>query len=757
MLTLTDLPCRQAIRVRGGVQGVGFRPFVSRLAQESGLSGWVVNDAEGVLIEVQGSPEVLSRFQYRLRNDAPPLARIEALESRSLAPLEAEDGFDILASRGGRITTAIAPDAATCPDCLNELFDPFNRRHRYAFINCTQCGPRYTIVNTLPYDRARTSMAAFAMCADCLREYEDPSDRRFHAEPNACPACGPRLSLVDGQGAALDGDPVDATVDLLKAGRIVAIKGLGGFHLACDARNPAAVALLRHRKQRDEKPFAVMVADLAAAAGWVELGDPNAQWLKGPERPIVLLPLRKDRPDPLTHVASGLSTLGVMLPTTPIQFLLFHAASDLILVMTSANPGGEPLVTDNAEALRRLSGLADAWLLHDRDIVSRCDDSVIQGGTDGAPRFIRRARGWSPRPIRLARSGPSVLATGAGLKNTICITRGDEAFVSPHIGDLDSPAACAAMAQAVSHLCTLLDVQPQVVAHDLHPDFFSTRFAAEFAAANGLPRHAVQHHHAHIAAVAAEHRHGGPLIGLALDGFGLGSDGGSWGGELLRVDGGAFERLGHFAQLPMPGGDAAAREPWRMAAGALQSLGRGAEIRGRYAVHRAAAAVAEMLASGLRCPPTSSAGRWFDAAAGLLSVCERAGYEGQAPMQLEALSARAVPQPVPDGLVEVGDVLDLRPLLARLADEPDPARGACLFHDALADGLARWALRACTLTKIDTVALGGGCFLNTLLCGLLVPRLQRHGLQVLQAQQAPPNDGGIALGQAWAALCLEGD
>ena len=785
----TEAPVlRRAIRVRGSVQGVGFRPFVLRLACELGLDGWVLNDAEGVLIEAQGGAAALRDFERRLRADAPQLARVEQLQSTAQARQACEDdspaaasgrGFHIRPSRAAarqRVQTGIPPDTATCSDCLAELFDPADRRHRYAFINCTQCGPRYTLTHRLPYDRAQTSMAGFALCPACRREYQTPADRRFHAEPNACPACGPQLSLLDAQGCSRLAGPLDAiaaTLALLRAGQIVAIKGLGGFHLACDARNAAAVTLLRQRKQRDEKPLAVMVANTASAAAWVRADAAEQALLAGCERPIVLLRRQGPAADALPGVAPGLAQLGLMLPCTPIQFLLFHEAAGrpagsgwldvpqhLALVMTSANPGGEPLVKDNDEALARLQGIADAWLLHDRDIVARCDDSLLRLAASGRPQFIRRARGYTPRPIQLARAGPSVLATGAGLKNTVCITRGDQAFLSAHIGSLDNAASCEALTEAVTHLCGVLDVQPQGVAHDLHPDFFSTRFALDFAAARGLPAqavHAVQHHHAHIAAVAAEHRVTGPLLGLALDGVGLGSDQGAWGGELLRVDGGRFQRLGHLAHLAMPGGDAAAREPWRMAAAALHASGRSAQIAARFGHRPAAAAVAQMLERGLRCQPTSSLGRWFDAAAALLRVRETNAYEGQAAMLLEALAAGALARPPEEDLAALVPVrgdgrLDPGPLVLRLADETDLPHGALLFHHALADGLARWVARAAHDSGLRQVALGGDCFLNALLTALLLPRLAAQGLQVLQAEQAPPNDGGIALGQTWVAI-----
>jgi len=762
---------RRAIRVRGAVQGVGFRPFVYRLASDLGLAGWVLNDAQGVAIEVQGPAATLAQFEQRLRTEAPPLARVERLEAAVRRGVEGEQGFRILASRPGEVTTSIPPDTATCDACLAELFDPADRRHCHAFINCTQCGPRYTLTRALPYDRAQTSMAAFPQCAQCLGEYTDPLHRRFHAEPNACPACGPTLALVDARGQSIAGDPIAATLGLLRAGRIVAIKGLGGYHLACDARQAAAVALLRERKQREEKPFAVMTANLASAARWVRAGSAEQALLESRERPIVLLPMLEGVGAQLAGVAPGLRALGVMLPCTPIQFLLFHEAAgrpagtgwlrdaqDLLLVMTSANPGGEPLVIANDEALTRLDGIADALLMHDRDIVARCDDSVLRIAATGAAQFIRRARGYTPRPIRLPRSGPTVLATGAWLKNTICITRGDEAFLSPHVGDLANAATCGALLEMADHLCAVLDVRPRAVAHDLHPDFFSTRFALGFAAERSLPACAVQHHHAHIAAVAAEHRVDGPLLGLALDGIGLGDDGAAWGGELLLVDGAAFRRIGHLATIAMPGGDAAAREPWRMAAAALHRIGRGAQIEGRFGNRRAAAAVALMLARGLRCPPTSSMGRWFDAAAALLHVRETSAYEGQAPMLLEALAASGEtlePGAALSRLVRVlpDGTLDPTPLIARLADEDDAGRGAALFHHAVADGLARWVVQATESTGVRTVALGGGCFLNALLTALLASRLCQHGLRVLEARQAPPNDGGIALGQAWVAIC----
>ncbi len=724
------------IRVTGVVQGVGFRPFVWRLAQELQLAGWVRNDAAGVEIHAEGAG--LDRFVDRLKTEAPPLARVDAV-TVAAAGQAGHAGFTICDSAGGRVGTAIGHDTAPCAACLAELFDPKNRRWRHGFITCTHCGPRYTLTRHLPYDRPQTSLAPFPLCPDCAREYADPADRRFHAETTCCPNCGPQLSLLNGTGNVLAGEPIAATLALLQAGRIVAIKGLGGFHLACDARNAQAVTELRQRKQREEKPFAVMVADTEAAARHAKVGAGETALLESPERPIVLLEQLMELPG----VAPALSEIGLMLPATPIQQMLFHDAPELALVMTSANPHGEPLVIGNTEALERLAGIAAAFLLHDRDIVVRCDDSVRRG-----TQFIRRARGYVPCAIKLPGAGPSILAVGGWFKNTVCVMRDDEAFVSQHIGDLDNAAACGFFEETVAHLLHILDVEPECVAHDLHPDFHSSRFAAGL----GIPAVGVQHHHAHIAAVCAEHGIEAPVLGLALDGVGLGNDGSAWGGELLRVDGAQCERLGHLAPLGLPGGDVAAREPWRMAAAALHVLGRGDEIAQRFAAEPAAATVATMLARGLNCPPTSSAGRLFDAAAGLLDVRRRANFEGQAAMLLEGLAARHGPlAPLAGGWQIVDDQLDLRPLLAALVEAPDRQVAAALFHATLTAALVDWVVRAAQRCGITTVAVAGGCLLNRLLATGLREALPRHGLRFVTAQRLPPNDGGLSLGQAWVA------
>jgi hydrogenase maturation protein HypF len=779
MDTLALAPVIQRhVRVRGLVQGVGFRPFVYRTACELQLEGWVRNDGQGVEIALRGDPARVARFEQQLRDRAPRLARIDAIECARLPDEVANafaPGFCIEASRNGDVTTGVAPDAAICDACLAELCDPADRRWRYPFINCTHCGPRFTITRALPYDRPQTSMARFRMCAACLREYDGALERRFHAQPNACPACGPRLALVDRSGARIDcADVIAAVAALLAGGEIVALKGLGGFHLVCDARRADAVATLRARKQRDEKPFALMFANVASIAPYARVDAAARALLESVARPIVLLDARDEAASALRGVAPGLPTLGCMLPYTPLHYLLFHEAAGrpagtawlaepqpLALVMTSANPGGEPLVIGNAEARARLANIADAFVMHDRDILVRCDDSVVRVSasngsriTDqGSPLFVRRARGYTPAPIRLPHAGPPVLATGSYLKNSACLTRGEQAFLSQHIGDLDNAASCVALEEAVAHLQAVLAVRARAIAHDLHPDFFSTRLALRLASELGVPAIGVQHHHAHIAAVCAEHGVSGPVLGLALDGVGLGDDGDAWGGELLRVDGAECRRLGHLRALRLPGGDRAAREPWRMAAAVLHELGRNGEIARRFAHQPAAPAVAQMLARGLRCPQTTSAGRWFDAAAALLGVREVMAFEGQAAMLLEGLAhKRGVVLPASDGYRIDGTTLDLLPLAARLLDERDAEFGAALFHSTLAAALAEWVAAASRATDITTVALGGGCFMNAVLSRQLARLLKARALAVLEARQAPPNDGGIALGQAWIAL-----
>ncbi len=734
---------RHRARVRGVVQGVGFRPFVWHLARHHGLSGWVRNDDQGLVLEVEGT--AWAEFLSDLRGQAPALARIDTIDVHPV-PAQHSRGFAIEASHaGGAAATMIGPDHDVCPDCLAELFDPADRRHRYAFINCTACGPRYTLTRCLPYDRSRTSMATFPMCPDCAREYADPTNRRFHAEPTACPVCGPQLSH----------DPADILQQLLD-GRIVALKGIGGFHLACDARNQVAVARLRQRKQRDAKPFAVMVAGLAAAHQWAHLDAAEAALLADRHRPIVVLPQRLDA-DLAPGVSEDLGTVGLLLPYTPLHHLLFHEAAGrpcgtdwldaphtLALVMTSANPGGEPLVIDDAEAQWRLADIADSVVGHDRAILTRCDDSVMRV-IAGAPAILRHARGHAPRAIALPHAVPPILAVGGQKKVTVCLTRGTEAFLSQHIGDVNDRATYGFLKETVAHLTGLLAVAPVAVAHDRHPDFMTTRFARE----TKLPCVAVQHHQAHLAALAAESGIMTPLTGLVLDGYGLGADGRSaWGGELLRLDGTDCRRLGHLAPLAQPGGDRAAREPWRMAAAALHALGRGDSLGQRFADRPDAGRVAQMLSLGINAPPTTSCGRLFDAAAGLLGVRPVTSFEGEAAMALEGLVD--TPTVLAGGWHLDDGVLDLRPLLAAL-DGMNPRSGANLFHGTLAAALADWAGPIVRSNGETELALSGGCASNRVLVETLAESLAGYGLRLLVPRKAPTNDGGLSLGQAWVA------
>ncbi|MDR1888391.1 MAG: carbamoyltransferase HypF [Zoogloeaceae bacterium] len=780
------MPCAERIFVTGLVQGVGFRPAVWRLATELQLCGWVRNTASGVEIHLEGDHAQQAAFLARLPADAPRLARIKQITH---APAEATGchGFSIHANAPVNASTPdktwIGPDLGICPACLAELFDPTSRRYRYPLLACTQCGPRYTVTRHLPYCRASTSLAPYPLCPDCAAEYENPADRRFHAEAAACPVCGPAHRLLDANGKPLPEDPAAGAWRRIQAGGIVAVKGLGGFHLVCDATNPNAVARLRARKNRDAKPFAVMAANCASLAPWVEVNAQAARLLQSEARPIVLLPVRADidMATALPGIAPGLDRLGVLLPATPMQWLLLHEAAGrppgmawtqqaqaLLLVMTSANPGGEPLVCDNDEALARLAGIADACWLSERAIVARCDDSVIlaDGGlAAGNPSFfIRRARGYTPLPIPLADEGAPVLAVGAYLKNAVCLAQNRAAFLSQHIGSLDNAASIDFLEETVAHLLTTLEVTPAAIAHDLHPDLPSTRLALEMAARLNVPALGVAHHHAHLAAICAEHGVGidSPVLGLALDGVGLGTDGGLWGGERLRLENADCYRIGHLAPLKLPGGDAAAREPWRMGVSFLHAIGTPPEhiedwLQSRFPEKQAAPLLA-MLDKNLNCPPTTSLGRVFDAAAALLGVCAHNRYEAEAAMRLESLATRHIRQrgePEIPSLSAIctlqNGVLDLAPLLATLVAEKNAAQGAARFHAGLATALAAWLAAAAQSTGITTLAASGGCLQNALLARLLAERLAAADLKLLTPQAAPPGDGGLALGQVWVA------
>jgi len=712
---------RRRFRVRGVVQGVGFRPFVYGLAARHGLSGFVLNDGEGVVIEVEGDAASLQAFAASLRADAPPLARVEAVTVESLH-LRGDERFTIAASRpaAGRSASsaaAIPPDVATCDDCLRELFDPADRRYRYPFLNCTQCGPRFTIVRAVPYDRPSTTMAGFPMCADCRREYEDPGDRRFHAEPIACPACGPRLSM-----------PLEEAVSLLRAGAIVAVKGLGGYHLACDAESEEAVSRLRARKRRDEKPFALMTAapeELCDASG------EEMSLLHSRARPIVLL-RRRHGAAVAEAVALGSHWLGVMLPYTPLHHLL---AVDVArpLVLTSGNVSDEPIAFEDAEAHARLGDIADAFLSHDRPIHRRCEDSVVRAAFP-----IRRSRGYAPGSLPLAAppfaaEGRSIVAAGAELKSTFCVTRGGEAFLSPHLGDLDSEPAYRAFRTDLALYLAMLDVELDVVAHDLHPEYLSTKWALE----QDAELVGVQHHHAHAAACLAEHGEQGPVLALVFDGTGYGTDGTLWGGELLRCDLAGFERLAHLDPVLLPGGEAAIREPWRMAALHLERAGVAVPWP-RWELVRESLKLAPPLSSGM--------GRLFDAVAAVLGVRDRVTYEGQAAVELEQLAGTARAEPYP---WRFGDTTGLvstchAERLAGRAVEEIAAR----FHETVAAGAAAACAEA---GGPGTVVLSGGSFQNLRLLDSTRGRLETLGFRVLSHRLVPPNDGGISYGQAAVA------
>ncbi|WP_426416034.1 carbamoyltransferase HypF [Aestuariirhabdus sp. LZHN29] len=764
MSATKPLSQRLHLSVFGLVQGVGFRPFVYGLAQRLNLSGWVANDGDGVQVEVEGSNENLQTFQRLLYTELPPLAIIDRCDATP-RPLCPEVGFRIVHSISGAANTSVAADAAVCADCLNELFDNSNRRYRYPFINCTNCGPRYTITRRLPYDRPYTSMVDFTLCERCLNEYEEPGDRRFHAQPNACEACGPTLDFVGVDGTPIAGDPIAQTLDAIRQGLIVAIKGIGGFHLVCDADNAEAVRQLRSRKQRDDgKPFAVMAANISSLEQLVEIDSDSLQRLSSSAAPIVLLPkCEQGKGRPVAHeVAPDLGALGVMLPYAPLHHLLFFEAAGrphdptwrgvahpLRLVMTSANPAGEPLVIGNAEALSLLDDLVDRVLLHNRDIDCRCDDSVVQAGSP--PMVVRRGRGMAPQTIALATDGPQILALGGWFKNNICLTKQQRAYVSPYVGDLANANTCRFLEQTVEHMCRLFAVEPQAVACDRHPDFYSTRLAHQLADQWQVPLVAVQHHHAHIASVMAEHGLQGAVIGLALDGVGLGDDDMAWGGELLRVEGAEYARIGHLRPLPLAGGDRAAREPWRVAAAMLHQLGLNAEIPERFPV-AGSEVVAQMLRQNLNCPPTSSAGRWFDGVAALLGACPYNRFEAQAAMTLETLAQGHLgAEKAGAGCINEDQQLDLLPLVAQLLGETNPVRGAQCFHAGLVAALECWVLNACAQTGIQDLVLGGGCFLNRLLRESLCARLRTRGISVWLGEQLPCNDGGLSLGQAWVA------
>lgn len=755
---------RRRINIEGIVQGVGFRPHVHRLARDLGLAGCARNVAGGLEVEIEGERETVEEFTRRIESDAPPIAVIESVQTEDL-PVAGDVQFTIIPSReGAQGEIYVSPDVAICGDCLRELADPDDRRYRHPFINCTNCGPRFTIIEGVPYDRPRTSMAEFEMCEPCRKEYGDINDRRYHAQPVACPDCGPRLLFVAGSRREERADALAAARAMLVEGRIVAVKGLGGFHLACDADDDEAVRRLRRRKHREARPLAVMTRDLETARSFAEVSGPAETLLTGPEAPIVLLPKAGK---PLSEsIAPDTDTYGVMLPYTPLHVLLLDDLPVRALVMTSGNLSDEPLATDNEEAMERLGQIADGFLMHDRDIFIGCDDSVIRP-TERGPVMMRRSRGYVPFPVRLpghlADDPPTVLAVGGHLKNTFCITRGTNAFLSQHIGDLEDLETLRYFERSVEHFQMLLQVEPEALACDLHPDFLSTRHAEGLMNRRGLPLARVQHHHAHLAAVLADNHEPGPAVGLICDGTGYGADGTIWGCELLVGDATDYEREGHLRYVPLPGGDAAVHEPWRVAAAWLRDTygpNFAEELRIGF-VDRldrdAWRTLAEMIERGVNCPMASSAGRLFDAVAAIIGLGDRVQYEAQAPMRLEAVAERGA-KPYAYAINETGTALEIdpRPTFRAIVDGldggMDRGRIAGRFHATFVAMLADAAERVANERGIELVALSGGTFQNRIVLEDLMSELEHRNLRPIIHRSTPPGDGCLALGQAAVAL-----
>ncbi|HUL33649.1 MAG TPA: carbamoyltransferase HypF [Candidatus Eisenbacteria bacterium] len=747
---------RKCVDVAGIVQGVGFRPFVYRLANECGLTGVIANTPAGVSIEVQGDAEAVEQFLTRLPKEVPPLARITGFAPQD-AEIREETSFQIAASRMDEAPRVlISPDAAVCEDCYREMMNPRDRRFHYPFINCTNCGPRFTIIRDIPYDRERTSMAAFQMCPACQAEYNNPVSRRFHAQPNACWDCGPQVLLLGPDGTRMDvPEPIRETARLLQQGAVVAVKGLGGFHLACDAQNETAVDKLRERKRRVEKPFAIMVRGAEDAARFCVVEDAAKRLLTSVERPIVLLPRRPEVAF-AAGVAPGNRFLGVFLPYTPLHHLLLQSGKFGALVMTSGNLSEEPIAIDNEEAVRRLHKLADAFLVHDRGIVRRCDDSVARVAA-GQPQKMRRARGFVPVPVHLEKEMTPVLAVGGELKNTVCVVRGSEAFLSQHVGDLENLESYRFFEEAVQHLQRILETEPKVIAHDLHPDYFSTKWAQE---REGVELVGVQHHHAHVAACMAENHLDGKVIGFSLDGTGYGTDGAIWGGEVLVADYSGFERAGHLEYVPLPGGSAAIHEPWRMALSYLVKH-YGKEIEklelpflagmdsGKLQV------VLQMIEREIHSPRTSSCGRLFDAVAALLGLRGTVNYEAQAAIELEmaardSSSEGAYPLDMnfQAGTWQIGTKSLFEWLLRDIRKQANVSDMSRKFHNGLALVFVDLGERIRDKTGINRVCLSGGCFLNALLLETMIAELRERAFEVFFHTEVPAGDGGISLGQA---------
>ena len=739
---------RRRIRVNGIVQGVGFRPFIFSLAHDIGLSGFVSNTSDGVQIQIQGSREQQLEFDRRLPLEAPPLALINAIEAEDM-PLADEESFTIVASAGNSaVSTLISPDVALCEDCRRELFDPLNRRYRYPFINCTNCGPRYTIIENIPYDRPFTSMKHFPLCSACQHEYNDPRDRRFHAQPNACPECGPELWLTDAKGGSLlTDDPIASAIGLLAQGRILAIKGLGGFHLAVDARNETAVARLRLAKGRDEKPFALMVADLRMADELVQLSAAERQALLSIQAPIVLAGSR-DWAGLAPNIAPGNDRLGIMLPYTPLHHLLL-SDNLKVLVMTSGNFSEEPICIDNDEALERLGGMADHFLLHNRQIYLRSDDSVLMEMA-GAIRPLRRSRGYAPRPLFLTQKAPAILAVGGELKNVVALSKENKVFLSQHIGDLENLEAFDFFKMTIHHLQRIFEIAPELIVHDLHPEYLSTKWTLD----QELPLLAVQHHHAHLAACLAENDFTGPAIGIILDGTGYGPDGTIWGGEFLVGDACSYERAAFFEPMRLPGGSAAIKAPWRTGLSYLYHTF-GSDLPDLPITREHALdTILRMVDRGLNSPLTSSCGRLFDAVAAIAGGRQEIRYEAQAAIEFMQAAGHVLGSDasiIPAALINDQRMIPIAPLIQELVDRLKQQQSLPIlsrwFHSSLIQTFAQLATTISRETGLTTVALSGGVFQNKLLFEGLQEVLTTDGFRVLTHHQVPCNDGGLALGQ----------
>jgi hydrogenase maturation protein HypF len=744
---------RTAIRVEGIVQGVGFRPFVYSLAIERGLAGLVGNDADGVFAEVEGAQAAVDDFLKALAAKAPPLASIDRIATEPRQPTGGTAFVIVASEASGERRTLVSADTATCADCLTELDDPADRRYGYPFINCTNCGPRFTIITDVPYDRALTTMAAFEMCELCAAEYHDPADRRFHAQPTCCPECGPRLCLTGPDGDRRPGDPIGAAAELLIGGQILAVKGLGGYHLAVDATSQEAAAALRARKHREDKPFAVLAADLDTARRLGHVDQTAARALQSRRRPIVLLP---KRPGQLADaVAPANRQLGVMLPYTPLHHLLARAVGRP-LVLTSGNVSDEPIAYTDDDARDRLAPITDAFLGHDRAIHLRTDDSVVRPFR-GRESVLRRSRGFAPEPVRLhgVTFRRPVLACGGELKNTFCLGKGDRAVISHHIGDLENAATLRSFTEGIEHLSRLFDIEPELIAHDLHQDYLSTKYAIDLADRQpGLELIGIQHHHAHIASCLADNGSTGPVIGVAFDGTGYGTDGTIWGGEFLVGDLTEMSRAAHLAAVPMPGGAAAIRQPWRMAAAYLDAAypdGDQPDLDVRRRNAGQWAAITSMARRGINSPATSSAGRLFDAVAAILGVRDQINYEGQAAIELEQLAAPSetgsYSQATTTGLIKA--IVD--DLSAGVSRDVIAAR----FHNTMAAMIVATCVSLREETGLRTVALSGGVFQNLLLLDHVVDLLEQQQFTVLTHGQVPCNDGGISLGQAAIAAARD--